>query len=299
MAATEVNARWQAEMAPFFAGIDGRSRTELRPADRGVPPRPDREVIHMADLAAVKRALAAQRIETPSWAFGNSGTRFKVFAQAGVPRNPRGEDRRRRDRAPVHRRRADGRAAHPVGQGGRLRGAAPRTRPTLGRRARRDQHQRLPGRRLQARLGHQPGPGRPPQGHRSPARGDRHHGRDRVARPEAVVLRRHQLPGPGRPAQPPGPAGRGAARDVRPARRRPADPAGVQALRAGLLRHRRPGLGHVVRALHRAGRQGDGAASTPATTRPARTSSSSWRSCCGRGSSAPSTSTAASTPTTT
>jgi L-rhamnose isomerase/sugar isomerase len=42
----------------------------------------------MADLAAVKRALAAQRIETPSWAFGNSGTRFKVFAQAGVPRTP-------------------------------------------------------------------------------------------------------------------------------------------------------------------------------------------------------------------
>jgi L-rhamnose isomerase/sugar isomerase len=45
-------------------------------------------VIDMTDLAAVKRALAAQRIETPSWAFGNSGTRFKVFAQAGVPRTP-------------------------------------------------------------------------------------------------------------------------------------------------------------------------------------------------------------------
>jgi len=43
----------------------------------------------MIDLAAVRRALAAQRIETPSWAFGNSGTRFKVFAQAGVPRDPR------------------------------------------------------------------------------------------------------------------------------------------------------------------------------------------------------------------
>ena len=27
-------------------------------------------------------------IELPSWAFGNSGTRFKVFAQQGVPRNP-------------------------------------------------------------------------------------------------------------------------------------------------------------------------------------------------------------------
>jgi L-rhamnose isomerase/sugar isomerase len=33
-------------------------------------------------------ALRAQRIETPSWAYGNSGTRFKVFPQEGVPRNP-------------------------------------------------------------------------------------------------------------------------------------------------------------------------------------------------------------------
>jgi L-rhamnose isomerase / sugar isomerase len=37
---------------------------------------------------AVQEALRAQRIELPSWAFGNSGTRFKVFAQAGVPRDP-------------------------------------------------------------------------------------------------------------------------------------------------------------------------------------------------------------------
>jgi L-rhamnose isomerase / sugar isomerase len=39
------------------------------------------------DTAAVKAALGAQRIELPSWAFGNSGTRFKVFAQPGVPRD--------------------------------------------------------------------------------------------------------------------------------------------------------------------------------------------------------------------
>lgn len=32
--------------------------------------------------------LAQQTIELPSWAFGNSGTRFKVFAQQGVPRDP-------------------------------------------------------------------------------------------------------------------------------------------------------------------------------------------------------------------
>ena len=36
----------------------------------------------------VSGALKAQRIELPSWAFGNSGTRFKVFAQRGVPRTP-------------------------------------------------------------------------------------------------------------------------------------------------------------------------------------------------------------------
>ena len=40
----------------------------------------------MPDLTAVKNALRAQRIELPSWAFGNTGTRFKVFAQPGVPR---------------------------------------------------------------------------------------------------------------------------------------------------------------------------------------------------------------------
>jgi L-rhamnose isomerase / sugar isomerase len=40
----------------------------------------------MPDLTTVKTALRAQRIETPSWAFGNTGTRFKVFAQPGVPR---------------------------------------------------------------------------------------------------------------------------------------------------------------------------------------------------------------------
>ena len=40
------------------------------------------------DESTVRDVLANQRIETPSWAFGNSGTRFKVFPQAGVPRDP-------------------------------------------------------------------------------------------------------------------------------------------------------------------------------------------------------------------
>jgi L-rhamnose isomerase / sugar isomerase len=42
----------------------------------------------MRDLTAVKNALRNHQIELPSWAFGNSGTRFKVFGQPGVPRTP-------------------------------------------------------------------------------------------------------------------------------------------------------------------------------------------------------------------
>jgi len=39
-------------------------------------------------LARVAPAVTDLEIETPSWGFGNSGTRFKVFPQPGVPRNP-------------------------------------------------------------------------------------------------------------------------------------------------------------------------------------------------------------------
>jgi L-rhamnose isomerase/sugar isomerase len=52
------------------------------------------------DTAQVKAALRRQRIETPSWAYGNSGTRFKVFAQRGVPRTPQ---EKIDDAAQVHR----------------------------------------------------------------------------------------------------------------------------------------------------------------------------------------------------
>ena len=54
----------------------------------------------MPELTAVKAALRAQRIELPSWAFGNTGTRFKVFAQPGVPRTPQ---EKIDDAAQVHR----------------------------------------------------------------------------------------------------------------------------------------------------------------------------------------------------
>ncbi|MEU5990460.1 L-rhamnose isomerase [Spirillospora sp. NPDC047418] len=54
----------------------------------------------MNDTSAVKDALRRQQIETPSWAYGNSGTRFKVFAQRGVPRTPQ---EKIDDAAQVHR----------------------------------------------------------------------------------------------------------------------------------------------------------------------------------------------------
>ncbi len=40
------------------------------------------------DPGRVEDRLRTQRIETPSWGYGNSGTRFKVFPQPGVPRDP-------------------------------------------------------------------------------------------------------------------------------------------------------------------------------------------------------------------
>jgi len=52
------------------------------------------------DVDGVEARLRAQRVETPSWAYGNSGTRFKVFPQPGVPRNP---FEKFEDAAQVHR----------------------------------------------------------------------------------------------------------------------------------------------------------------------------------------------------
>ena len=49
---------------------------ERRQRDRGI------------DIERVKARINAFTVETPSWGYGDSGTRFKVFQQAGVPRNP-------------------------------------------------------------------------------------------------------------------------------------------------------------------------------------------------------------------
>lgn len=52
------------------------------------------------DIEQVKTRLKALKVETPSWGYGDSGTRFKVFQQVGVPRNP---FEKLEDAAQVHR----------------------------------------------------------------------------------------------------------------------------------------------------------------------------------------------------
>jgi len=53
------------------------------------------------EIGRVESALRAQCVETPSWAFGNSGTRFGVFPQPGAPRTTH---EKLEDAAEVHRR---------------------------------------------------------------------------------------------------------------------------------------------------------------------------------------------------
>ena len=102
----------------------------------------------------VLELLDAQAIEVPSWAYGNSGTRFKVFAQAGVPRDP---FEKLSDAAQVHAFTglAPSVALHipwdEVDDFAKLREHA----ESLGCSPRDDQLQHVPGRHLQAR---QPGP---------------------------------------------------------------------------------------------------------------------------------------------
>jgi L-rhamnose isomerase / sugar isomerase len=52
------------------------------------------------DQTSALSVLRRLEVEVPSWAFGNSGTRFKVFSQAGVPRDP---FEKLADAAQVHR----------------------------------------------------------------------------------------------------------------------------------------------------------------------------------------------------
>ena len=54
----------------------------------------------MTTFSSISQRLEALAIEVPSWAYGNSGTRFKVF---GTPGTPRTVEEKIADAATVHR----------------------------------------------------------------------------------------------------------------------------------------------------------------------------------------------------
>jgi L-rhamnose isomerase/sugar isomerase len=69
-------------------------------ANGALAPIEERLAAQSRALGDVEGRLRAQRIETPSWGYANSGTRFKVFPQPGVPRTV---EEKLDDAALVHR----------------------------------------------------------------------------------------------------------------------------------------------------------------------------------------------------
>ena len=252
----------------------------------------------MTSFDDIAPRLDDQAIELPSWAFGNSGTRFKVFATPGTPRTI---EEKLADAAQVHQ----------------LTGLAPSVALHIPW-DRVDDYDKL-GRfaeDLGVRLGTINSNTFQDDDYKF---GSLTHVDERI-RAKAIA---HQLecidimdvtgsrdlkiwladgtnyPGQGDLRDRQDRLADSLAAGLRPARRGPAARPRVQVLRAGLLRHRRPRLGHLAGPLPRARATAPSCASTPGTTRPARTSSSSSPSCCGSAGWARSTSTPASTPTTT
>ena len=138
----------------------------------------------------------------------------------GRAARPVREGRRRRPGPPLHRRRADASRSTSRGTRSTTTPTSPATPPTVGVALGTINSNVFQDDDYMLGSVCNPDAARPAEGARPPARLHRHHGRDRLARPQAVVLRRDELPRPGRHPRPPGPAGRGARRRPRPARRR-------------------------------------------------------------------------------
>ena len=255
-----------------------------------------------ASAPAIERidwAMNGVNIEIPSWGFVNTGTRFRVFPQQGVPRTV---FEKIDDAATVNRYTGIAGlrvAPHPVGQGGRLRGPRGLRRASAGSPSAASTATPSRTRTTSSARSATPTP------------------RVRAKAVDAIIecceiagamdaqaVKVWLGDGTNYPGQddlrvPPPAAGRGPAGGLRaPARGRPAVPR-VQALRAGALLHRRPGLGPEPQRRRASWATRPASASTPATTRWASTSSRSWRSCWPRAAWPPSTSTTRSTATTT
>ena len=73
---------------PDFSTGTTSTKTSTSTTRHTIEAESPKEKGHAVDIAAVKEVLANQTIEVPSWAYGNSGTRFKVFGSPGTPRDP-------------------------------------------------------------------------------------------------------------------------------------------------------------------------------------------------------------------
>src|SRR5215210_1044580 len=77
-----------------------RSSTSRTSAPHSPHPTPRPRTDPMTTFADITARLEKLAIEVPSWAYGNSGTRFKVFGSAGTPRTV---EEKIADAAGVHR----------------------------------------------------------------------------------------------------------------------------------------------------------------------------------------------------
>ena len=244
------------------------------------------------------RPLCRARIETPSWGYGDSGTRFATFQQAGRPRDV---FERIDDAAEVHRLTGTARAValhfpwDAVDDLAALRGtprsaacgSAPSTRTCSRTPTTSSARSRTPTRPSAAR--------RPTTCSSACEIATR----ARLDRAVAVVRRRHELPRPGRPRERRARHARRAGRGLRGAPGRAGAAARVQAVRARLLRDRPRRLGLVAARVPEARRPREGAGRPrPPPARHEHRADRRAR-CAPRAGSAASTSTTASTPTTT
>ena len=148
---------------------------------------------------STRERLRALVIETPSWGFGNSGTRFGVFPQPGA-RGTRREARGRR-RGPPADRHAPARSRC-TSRGTRSTTTARCARTSGARPAsRRDQPEPLPGAGLQARLDLPSRRAPSAEGGRTTCSSASRSPTSSARRAVALARRRHELSRPGRPAR--------------------------------------------------------------------------------------------------
>ena len=245
----------------------------------------------MTTFADITERLEAQAIELPSWAFGNSGTRFKVFGSAGAPRTRtrRSPTPRRCTGSPGSRRRS-----RCTSRGTRST-TTPRSRAhaedlgvalgTINSNTFQDDDYKL-GSLTHADAG----------GARARRSTTSSSASTSWTRPGRATSRSGSPTAPTTPARTTSAAARtGWPRRCAEIYDRLGDDQRLvleyKFFEPAFYPTDVPDWGTVVRPLRRARRAGRWSASTPATTRRAPTSSSSSRSCCGSGSSARSTST--------